>query len=185
MHSTKTKKRHKLTLEFSEEQYQSFINFAASKNKRPGTFGREIILKAIEEDQGFLAEPERSDYDEGLTILRPSLTPDELRALDVIANQYKVSRNKALAILVRSLDGYVLAPDDIALLRESTMNLGKLGKNINQIARGLAITNKHQVLTRDLFESINMFKAYDRDFADELKKHIALAAQVLNKGAKK
>ena len=178
----------KLTIQLGDETHLMFERFAKDKGKRPATLAREILTRALKNNE-VKAEPARESSDS--VSLHVKLNSEEVRALDFVAMHYNVSRPKAVLIIIRGMlmDMPTFTGEDRDVLSRSNVELKAIGTNLNQLVKELNSFRKHRLLINEnnLKEEVAYCKklTHNRSLEKYIKEHVEVVRQMIKKAARR
>ncbi|MCK0525384.1 hypothetical protein [Anaerobiospirillum sp. NML120449] len=188
MGDSKSKERLRLSVQLGEGMHRQFVEYAYSKNKKPNTLAREILTRALKNNE-VKAEPARESSDS--VSLHVKLNSEEVRALDFVAMHYNVSRPKAVLIIIRGMlmDMPTFTGEDRDVLSRSNVELKAIGTNLNQLVKELNSFRKHRLLINEhnLKEEVAYFKklTHNRSLEKYIKEHVEVVRQMIKKAARR
>ena len=160
---------------FSVEQIQALKNMAQQRtgSKSLSAFGKDLLLAELAEHHTAAEPPTHSTTTEAKTRLELKLPPHIAEYIHTAAQQGKMSPNRrALYILAEYIEQHpILTDNEITALYQSNVQLGAIGRNINQIARHLNTGEGASLTQRQLAELEQIITEHVKRVGIIIQKH--------------
>lgn len=160
---------------FSVEQIQALKNMAQQRtgSKSLSAFVKDLLLAELAEHHTAAESPTHSTTTEAKTRLELKLPPHIAEYIHTAAQQGKMSPNRrALYILAEYIEQHpILTDNEITALYQSNVQLGAIGRNINQIARHLNTGEGASLTQRQLAELEQIITEHVKRVGIIIQKH--------------
>lgn len=155
------------------EAYERLSELSAQRYGKPNIslLARDLLLAGLGENK---TEAVRADFsNERKTRLELKLPHYLAQWLDTAAKQAKMSANRrALHILAEYVEqNPVLTDNEIAALYQSNVQLGAIGRNLNQIARHLNAGESASLSDRHIRELEKMIRNHTKQVSAIIRDH--------------